>query len=87
MLILFFTNFQNDVEIPIPKYFINEKLESLKEREKLLGQILTKIGPQDKDDVSTAVLNKPRCEKTGLRGFRPGLTQYGLYSHRRCTEA
>ena len=43
---------QNDVEIPIPKYFINERLESLKEREKLLGQILTKIGPQDKDDVS-----------------------------------
>ena len=27
--------------------------------------------------------NEPRCEKTGLRGFRPGLTQTGLYSHRR----
>ena len=26
-------------------------MEALKEREKLLGQILTKIGPQDKDDV------------------------------------
>ena len=23
--------------------------------------------------------NKPRCEKTGLRGFRPGLTQTRLY--------
>ena len=27
--------------------------------------------------------NEPRCEKTGLRGFRPGLTQTGLYSYRR----
>ena len=27
------------------------------------------------------------CEKTGLRGFRPGLTQTGLYSHRRWLEA
>ena len=30
---------------------------------------------------------EPRCEKTGLRGFRPGLTQTGLYSHRRWREA
>ena len=30
--------------------------------------------------------NEPRCEKTGLRGFRPGLTQTGLYSHRRWLE-
>ena len=26
------------------------------------------------------LLSKARCEKTGLRGFRPGLTQTGLYS-------
>ena len=26
---------------------------------------------------------EPRREKTGLRGFRPGATQTGLYSHRR----
>ena len=32
-------------------------------------------------------LNEPRCEKTGLRGFRPGPTQSGLYSHRRQLEA
>ena len=30
---------------------------------------------------------EPLCEKTGLRGFRPGLIQTGLYSHRRCHEA
>ena len=27
--------------------------------------------------------NEPRCEKTGLRGFQPGLTQTGLYNNRR----
>ena len=30
---------------------------------------------------------EPRCEKTGLRGFRPGPTQTGLYNHRRWLEA
>ena len=33
------------------------------------------------------VPNEPRCEKTSLRGFRPGPTQTGLYSHRRWLEA
>ena len=28
-----------------------------------------------------------RCEKTGLRGFRPGPTQTGLHSHRGWLEA
>ena len=31
--------------------------------------------------------NEPRSEKTGLRGFRPGSTQTGLYSHTRWLEA
>ena len=30
---------------------------------------------------------EPGCEKTGLREFRPGPTQTGLYSHRRWLEA
>ena len=30
---------------------------------------------------------EPRCEKTGLRGFRPGPTQTGLYKHTRLLEA
>ena len=28
-------------------------------------------------------LFEPRCEKSALRGFRPGPTQTALYSHRR----
>ena len=31
--------------------------------------------------------NGPRREKTGLRGFRPGLTQTDLFSHRSRLEA
>lgn len=54
-----FFNFKNDVEIPIPKFFINERYDVLKEREKLLGKILAKIGPQEKEDVSIlAIRNK-----------------------------
>lgn len=49
---VFFFYFKNDVEIPIPKFFINERYDVLKEREKLLGKILAKIGPQEKEDVS-----------------------------------
>ena len=30
---------------------------------------------------------EPRCEKTGLRGFRPGPTQTGLYNSIRWLEA
>ena len=31
--------------------------------------------------------NEPRREKTGLRGFRPGPTQTGLYTLRKELEA
>ena len=37
--------------------------------------------------TSCSVSVEPRCEKTGLRGFLPGPTQTGLYSHRRRLEA
>ena len=32
-------------------------------------------------------INEPRCEKTGLRGFRPGPTQTRLYNHSRWLQA
>ena len=34
----------------------------------------------------TSWLLEPRFEKTGLRGFRPGPTQTGLYNHKRQLE-
>ena len=36
---------------------------------------------------SSGKIDEPRCEKTGLRGVRPGPTQTGLYSHGRWLEA
>ena len=33
------------------------------------------------------ILSEPRREKTGLRGFRPGPTQTGLYKLRKELEA
>ena len=46
-------------------------------------QISNKTGFQ----VQVQFLFEPRCEKNGLRGFRPGPTQTGLYSHKRRLEA
>jgi hypothetical protein len=37
----------SDIEMPIPKFFIRENSRTLKEREKMLGTILAKMGPQD----------------------------------------
>ena len=39
-----------------------------------------------KSQFSPLVSIKPRSEKTGLRGFRQGLIQTGLCSHRRWLE-
>ena len=38
------------------------------------------------DGCTGRLINEPRCKKTGLRGFRPGPTQTGLYSHSICLE-
>ena len=40
-------------------------------------------------DGCACMMNKyePRNEKSCLRGFHPGLTQTGLYNHKRCIEA
>ena len=33
------------------------------------------------NDIVSTKIYKPRCEKTGLRGFRPGPIQTGLRNH------
>ena len=38
---------QQDVELPIPRYIIGENTKVLKEREKMLGTILARMGPED----------------------------------------
>ena len=37
--------------------------------------------------ISCCIINEPQREKTKLRGFRSGLTQTELYSHRKRLEA
>lgn len=37
--------------MPIPKYFVLERAKALKERQKVLEQILAKVKPQDQDMV------------------------------------
>ena len=44
---------------------------------------LIEIEDRVSDRFVILITNEPRCEKTGLRGFRPGPTQSRLYSHRR----
>ena len=72
----------------------------LKECEHLFGSILGKKKPGvgclyvSRYDSSILMstthpvkVYEPRCDKTGLRGFRPGPTQTRLYSHWRWLEA
>ena len=54
------------------------------ERMSINGEKLT---ANDQSDKNFVFINEPRSEKTGLRGFRPGPTQTGLYGHRRWLEA
>ena len=35
------------MEVPIPRYFLSENAKAIKEREKLLGTILARMGPPD----------------------------------------
>ena len=49
-----------------------------------LFECVTRKPVQESDYYQTQT--EPRSEKTGLRGFQPGPTQTGLYSHRRWLE-
>lgn len=46
-----YCHLQQDIEMPIPKYFVLERAKALKERQKVLEQILAKVKPQDQDMV------------------------------------
>ena len=50
-----------------------------------MTQLIHTIEPVD--EIKVLIIYEPRCEKTGLRGFQPGLIQIGLYSHRKWLEA
>ena len=52
-----------------------------------MNRILSHVGTEQPLPGSLSVLYEPRREKTGLRGFRPGPTQTGLYKLRKELEA
>ena len=56
-------------------------------KEKGLKTNMTKIFSEVFYLCGIPTTDEPRCEKTGLRGFRPGPTQSRLYSYRRWLEA
>lgn len=45
------------MELPIPHYFLSENAKEFKEREKLLGSILARMGPQDAVKVGLVMFN------------------------------
>ena len=51
-----------------------------------IGPLVLFLQPPEYIVVSQTAY-EPRCEKTGLRGFRPGPTKTGLCNHRRWLEA
>lgn len=48
--------------MPIPHYFVREKMRALKEREKMLAHILTSEGHQEHKAVSTSQLGVKRIK-------------------------
>ena len=50
-------------------------------------EIMSTLKGHLKNRILHSLSFEPRSEKTGLRGFRPGPTQTGLYSHKRRLEA
>ena len=59
----------------------------LKFRPIMPEDVQQQVQPQAHDDtikkeqIDHPILNEPRSEKTGLRGFRPGPTKTGLHNH------
>ncbi|KAF4112039.1 dynein regulatory complex protein 11 isoform X2 [Onychostoma macrolepis] len=50
-----------DLEVPIPRYFVREKMRALKEREKMLAHILAKGGRQEHKTVPVQSMSVERA--------------------------
>jgi IQ and AAA domain-containing protein len=46
---------KNDIEIPIPKYFTLERMEAIKEKEKLLADVLSTMAPKEAPKVKIII--------------------------------
>ena len=81
------------IQVTLGKYQINQRSNKMKSfhewqncmKHSLLNKSIEALLCIKGDQAAftlTATIIEPRCEKTGLQGFRPGLTQTGLCSHR-----
>ncbi len=69
--------FQNDLEIPIPNYFVLERAQAIEKRERLLGQILARMtldnekpdgnGVMSMDDAIRIIQSHERARQGRLR--------------------
>uniref|UniRef100_A0A8B9L3X0 IQ motif containing with AAA domain 1 n=1 Tax=Astyanax mexicanus TaxID=7994 RepID=A0A8B9L3X0_ASTMX len=50
-----------DLDVPIPRYFIRERMKALKERERMLAHILDKKGSLNQEPVSLQVMSVERA--------------------------
>uniref|UniRef100_W5KQD7 IQ motif containing with AAA domain 1 n=1 Tax=Astyanax mexicanus TaxID=7994 RepID=W5KQD7_ASTMX len=50
-----------DLDVPIPRYFIRERMKALKERERMLAHILEKKGSLNQEPVSLQVMSVERA--------------------------
>lgn len=73
----------NDIELPIPKYFVLEKVEAFAEKEKLLADILSHMEPKentDKTEVKMSIEEAIRLIQTHERA-RQGRARAAMYKN------
>lgn len=73
----------NDIELPIPKYFIHEKVEAFAEKEKLLSEIISHMEPkesQDKTEIKMSIEEAIRLIQTHERA-RQGRARASMYKN------
>jgi hypothetical protein len=76
-LFIFFFFLKNDLEIPIPNYFVLERAQAIEKRERLLGQILARMtldtekpdgtGIMSMDDAIRIIQSHERARQGRLR--------------------
>lgn len=72
---------QNDIELPIPKYFVLEKAEAIQEKEKLLQDIISHMEPKeskDKQDIKMTLEEAIRIIQSHERA-RQGRARAQMY--------
>ena len=73
--------------VPVKPYGSHPSVDELWMQSGEPGQSHGSSSPSQPGNTPHKPIYEPRSEKTGLRGFRPGPTQSGLYNQRRQLEA